>query len=392
MVLELCLPFMFVWTCTARSASARYALGCATLAAACALFLTFSRAGLVAGLAAAAVLVLGLSDGGRAWTRRLGILGLSGAGVSLLIIPAAVNAQLLDRFASELLLVTYHATYDVPPTLTARPAALELVPIRVSNLGPTVWSATGPRRFGLGYHIWSADGLPITYDGEAAPLPADVPPGGTIEVAGRLRVPGPGTYRIQWDALQEGVGWFSWAENQSAWTTVTVDGNAGADGSPRRAPGGAAVLPPTFNRIFAWMTAWRMVLDRPVLGVGPDNYRWRFGDYSGLTLSHIGVHAHNIYLEWLADGGIIGLLASAWFSLELFRASLRGVTDARSGSSDRLWRLAIVAALTAWFTHGLLDDFFRYTPTLVAFCMIAGLAASTAAGRTSASSTSKGQA
>jgi O-antigen ligase len=111
-----------------------------------------------------------------------------------------------------------------------------------------------------------------------------------------------------------------------------------------------------------------------------------------LTLSHIGVHAHNIYLEWLADGGIIGLLASAWFSLELFRASLRGVTDARSGSSDRLWRLAIVAALTAWFTHGLLDDFFRYTPTLVAFCMIAGLAASTAAGRTSASSTSKGQA
>jgi O-antigen ligase len=87
---------------------------------------------------------------------------------------------------------------------------------------------------------------------------------------------------------------------------------------------------------------------------------------------YIGVHAHDIYLEWLADSGALGFLSLVWLSSSLIRAALPRFAE--NAGHDRLWALAFAAALVAWFAHGLLDDFYRYTPTLVAFWLIAGLA------------------
>ena len=132
------------------------------------------------------------------------------------------------------------------------------------------------------------------------------------------------------------------------------------------------------TRYAYWLVAADMLRDHPWLGVGPDNYRWQFANYSGLADDNLGVHAHNQYFEALADTGILGLLTLGWLLAGLIRTAFDGVRSsaARAGSAvvaDWPWRAALLASLSAWLLHALLDDFERFWPASVAFWLIAGL-------------------
>ncbi len=123
-------------------------------------------------------------------------------------------------------------------------------------------------------------------------------------------------------------------------------------------------------RIEFWSAAVEMLRDHPWLGVGPDNFRWQFASYSGVTASHVGIHAHNQYLETLADTGLVGMLAFMWMLVALVRVAIDRV---RRAGSDWPWRVALLTSLSGWLLHALLDDFERFWPTSVAFWLIAGL-------------------
>jgi O-antigen ligase len=119
-----------------------------------------------------------------------------------------------------------------------------------------------------------------------------------------------------------------------------------------------------------WTTALAMARDHPWLGAGPDNFRWLFSAYSGLPANNLGIHAHDQYLETLADTGILGLAAFGWLVTMLVLSAVKGVRYARS---EWPWRAGLFASLTAWLVHAVLDDFDRFWPTSVAFWLIVGL-------------------
>ena len=124
------------------------------------------------------------------------------------------------------------------------------------------------------------------------------------------------------------------------------------------------------SRVDFWFTAFAMARDHPWLGVGPDNFRWLFSAYSGVAANNLGTHAHNQYLESLADTGILGLASFVWVVAALTLAAARQL---RLAASDWPWRAALLASLTAWLVHAGLDDFERFWPTDVAFWLIVGL-------------------
>ncbi len=70
-------------------------------------------------------------------------------------------------------------------------------------------------------------------------------------------------------------------------------------------------------RIPLWIAAWNMFLDAPLLGQGPAAFALLSDQYiSELSLPswvvRDGRHmpwVHNLYLEGLADGGLLGLIA-----------------------------------------------------------------------------------
>jgi O-antigen ligase len=126
------------------------------------------------------------------------------------------------------------------------------------------------------------------------------------------------------------------------------------------------------RRIEYWSAARDMFYESPWLGVGPDNYRWRFAGYSGVPSDTMGVHAHDQYLEALADTGLLGLLTLGWLLISLVRGAVDGV-NLTQADHDWPWRAAVLASLNAWLVHALLDDFERFWPASVAFWLVAGL-------------------
>jgi O-antigen ligase len=105
-----------------------------------------------------------------------------------------------------------------------------------------------------------------------------------------------------------------------------------------------------------------MVADRPVLGVGPGNYSDRYGDYApalgfddrqliGGVGEEAGQRPHSLYLETLAEGGIVGMLVLLGAFILAGRAAWRG--RARMNGADSLLAEAALVALLVYLTTAL---------------------------------------
>ena len=85
-------------------------------------------------------------------------------------------------------------------------ATLQLTVV-VANYGQRTWA---PGAFALSYHIYDNFGSPVIWDGARGRLPSSVPPITSVTVPISVALPsGTGTYRLEWDMVQEGVAWFS---------------------------------------------------------------------------------------------------------------------------------------------------------------------------------------
>jgi hypothetical protein len=281
------------------------------------------------------------------------------------------------RFATENDWGWYAASYDVPATLTIAPNAATDAVVTARNTGEVVWTAGGPESFALGYRWLTADAasqvdLPATVLG----LPHDVPPGDAVQltVGVDARLP-PGDYRLAWGMLQQQVLWFHDRGYPDAETLVHV--NAGNTSTATPAVGVeprsdlTAALPPV-PRAELWRAALSMARQHPLLGVGPDNFRHIYGAYLGLPAWDDRVHANNLYLELLADVGVLGALAFAALVALPIVSLMRGL---RSPTSPRqaLWLAGFAASLLAYFLHGGLDSFLEFTPVYLLFWVVLGL-------------------
>lgn len=112
----------------------------------------------------------------------------------------------------------------------------------------------------------------------------------------------------------------------------------------------------TFSvRTYYWATAWRIFLQRPLTGVGLELYYANYPKYRlpqdgaelGLTITD---KPHNIFLEYLANGGII--TAAAYFAL-VGLALWYGIRRAKDLDWDRRALLgAYVSVLAGYLAQG----------------------------------------
>jgi O-antigen ligase len=374
MLLGLALPLQVAWFASSRRLWTRVVLGLGLAAEVATLVLTVSRAGILVSTLVLTFMALAgvwLHHSMLALTSLVAAIGLVALlGFSLIREPTAVL-----HLTSESTQDWYRADYSTPAEVAARPGEVAVVPVRLTNTGDRTWSSAGVHPFALSYHLEDANGGSITYDGPRTPLPLDLIPGQSVELEAHLVAPGsPGTYIVDWDGVQEAVTWFSWAGTPPGRTRFVVSGQpAAAESEVGRTPPPDLVPPPP-SRLTQWRIALRMARNRPLLGVGPDNFRWVYGDFAGLTTWDTGGHANSLYFEWLADTGVPGLLLYLWLTWRLVRTSFTGLRARPAVTPLVLWRVALAAGLLAWFLHGLLDYFYEPLPTNLAFWLVAGLA------------------
>jgi O-Antigen ligase len=310
--------------------------------------------------------------------RRLIIPTLTAFGVLIgAVVILALRDPVFDmRLVTESDADWYGAAYSAPATLRLEANQPLSVGLDVRNEGRLVWSASnGAHPFALGYRWLTADGTGVLDlpPGEV-PLSHDVQPGETIHLETLVdasRLP-PGRYRLDWGMLQRDVVQFYERGSADAESLVTIGRapNGVVVQMPQTSPRDDAEAPWVVGRLDLWGAALRLIETRPLLGVGPDNFRHLYGAQLGLEAWDERVQANNLYLELLADTGLLGLAAFVWLTVPTLAGLVRALRTPTAGGPTTYLLLGLGLGVVAFLVHGLLDSFLAFTPTALLFWML----------------------
>lgn len=129
----------------------------------------------------------------------------------------------------------------------------------------------------------------------------------------------------------------------------------------------ARTLTSSAGRDTFWQRALEFFAERPLLGVGPAGYVTRYSEVEPYSRVFVAPHAHNIYLQVLSEGGLLGVGALLVLGGVALRVWWRGwlavppllpetqpaPPDAPAG--DRTLLLACAAAGVGLAAHGLVE-------------------------------------
>ncbi len=341
-------------------------LGCVLLAAA--IVLSASRASVIVAflLFAAMIAVRPASIPGMRVPATVGML-------ALLALTTASDVFRL-RLQGDEMTTWYRAEYSaIRYPDRVRAGDTFAVTVAVRNAGLATWKAGGDHSIRLGY-CWNN---PTTRSSACAKarggfLLDDVAPRQEVELAIEVTAPAaPGSYRLQWDMMLEGISWFSsWGAQRGALPMAVESAGEGATVSDVhwQEPAVALTSP---SRIQLWRAAAGLWRQRPLLGIGPDNFRRHYGEVLDQSHWDDRIHANSWYMETAATLGTVGVLALLAFMASLVVLARRAWMNADS-DSHRPLVFAVVLALAAFFVHGLVDYFMSFTPTSGLFWLLTG--------------------
>lgn len=119
--------------------------------------------------------------------------------------------------------------------------------------------------------------------------------------------------------------------------------------------------------------AWHIFLDHPVAGTGLGTLQTVYPPYETLYDAKIVNHAHNDYLEALAETGVLGGLCCAWFLGVLLLKSFSLFQQADFSFPAAL-QLSGTVACAGFLVHALVDFNFHIPSNLWLFFLMAHLA------------------
>lgn len=361
-------PFWWKWRLSEKRAWWGGAVCCLLLIEA--ILLACSRAGIAIATLILIVLVW-FSRKAIASLRPLAVFSLV-ALILLLLIHLATDNLFVLRLTTPDTSTWYRADYaKFPEQLTLGAGRIVRVPLLIRNTGRVTWRARGEQSVAISYHwLDPATEDYLIWDGARTELPKDVARGASIDVNPWIIAPRkPGSYLLQWDMVQERVAWFSLFAASKARMKAQVVPSAAADYKLQFPP-----LPPLLPqpaRFDLWRAALRMWQERPVLGVGPDNFRRLYGSYLGLKSFDDRIYANNLYLETLANTGMTGLLALTVL-LTMIAVRWRKAWVTVTLPADKLLVVTVGMAVGAHLIHGIVDYFLAFSSTYGQFWIMVG--------------------
>ncbi|HET8646328.1 MAG TPA: O-antigen ligase family protein, partial [Vicinamibacteria bacterium] len=257
-----------------------------------------------------------------------------------------------------------------------QPGEARTTAVRVTNQGLKAWSAA--EGFALSYH-WFDPARGTVADGGRTALPRTLGRGEEALLHPVVYAPAvAGCYLLVWDMVQEHTTWLSGQGVATAAVPALV-GEADAAACARALPPAVRVGGQPGRREL-WPAALDMWRARPWTGVGPDNFRRLYGQFTGRAFWDERVTANNLLLETAAGSGLFGLLALAGTLAAGLGAAARlaGSAAADERSDGRV----LAGLLAAMVAHGAVDYLLGFTGQylLLAFLLGASSAASGAAG------------
>ncbi len=352
-----------------------------------ALSLTYSR-----GALGAAILAIGIAS----WIFKRQIsdresriaLGL----VILVLIAGGLPSYLVRRESAKRAVINqnriaHYGWESNAPTKSLLPDKCYEENIAIQNDSSYSWRAG---EFGVAYrwhNLADKQNAPLQV---AADFRDDVMPKQKSLVKALVRTPRKeGEYLLIWFVYQRRDGLHELKDSYSPAIMCTI-GAAGAAGTETLSPTARryvaviseermqlskALVP---MRLELWSAAVRMFQDRPILGIGPDNFRYRKREFMDVPKGDETILANNLFLELLSGSGILGLLAFLWLVWEFGSVLLRRAATCGS-RGEKIVVYFGIAYLAALLAHGFVDYFLKFTPTFLLFWLMLGILASSEA-------------
>jgi O-antigen ligase len=305
------------------------------------------------------------------------LLLIAGSGL-LVVVNLLANPVFGLRFSSEGDVDWYLADLTVPAELRMISDQEKEVTVTLTNDGRFVWRSRGTAPVLLAARWVHPESEKELTGRPRWPLPNPVKPGETVTMQVTLRAPiVSGEFELVWDLVQESVIWFGAKTGRETTSQVYVqEGEPIIDDFGRSALESGELVEeweyaaPIPGRFTLWKAGWDLWQDRPLQGIGLDNFRLRYGEVLGYDLWNETIHSNNWYIETLVSVGLIGAIPFfLWLAL-LGHDILR-----RLGQAD-VWTIAIGVALLAFLLHGLLDYFLLFNASGLLFWMLVGMWAS----------------
>ncbi|OSM02372.1 putative O-antigen polymerase [Magnetofaba australis IT-1] len=126
------------------------------------------------------------------------------------------------------------------------------------------------------------------------------------------------------------------------------------------------------QRVYVYEAAEKKIQDYPLFGAGGGSFAYTFPYYRTAKIDAFYDHAHNDYLEFIADYGYVGFIFLAAPVLFVFAVMVRAFITRR----DKLVRSVVFASLTGMLSlcfHGLVDFNFQIPSNTLYFCVLISL-------------------
>ena len=128
------------------------------------------------------------------------------------------------------------------------------------------------------------------------------------------------------------------------------------------------------TRMFA--DTWRIFLDHPWVGTGLGTFVTVYPQYASSYDGRLVDHAHNDYIEMMAETGMVGVICSLAFIVILFHTSLSNLR-LEGDSFSLAFRLGALVACSGLLLHSLVDFNMHIPSNALLFFLLASLATNT---------------
>jgi O-antigen ligase len=134
----------------------------------------------------------------------------------------------------------------------------------------------------------------------------------------------------------------------------------------------AEIDPSVALRLDTYAKTWTMFTDFPVTGTGLGTFQWTFAGYQRAGEWLTWAHAHNDYLQFLSEAGLVGAVLMAWMLWMFIGRVMRpGVSETSRGT--RWSSVGTAAALFAVLIHSMFDFNLQMPSNAVLFAVLAGI-------------------
>jgi putative inorganic carbon (HCO3(-)) transporter len=123
-------------------------------------------------------------------------------------------------------------------------------------------------------------------------------------------------------------------------------------------------------RLSLWKSTLNMLLDRPLFGSGLAGFKASIQPYRDPAYHENQIYPHNLFLNFWAETGLLGLLAFLWLMVQAVRSGLRGL---EAGGWARIMAIGILGLVLSFFVHGLLDAPYFKNDQALAFWALVGV-------------------